>query len=87
MTQVPWATGRMTFVFYDTETTGTDTYFDQIIQFGGIRTDDNFKEVERFEIRCRLQPHIVPSPAALHVTGLTPEDLTDCSLPSHFDAV
>ena len=55
----------MTFVFYDTETTGTNTYYDQIVQFGAIRTDDEFKEVERFEIRCRLQPHIIPSPSAL----------------------
>ena len=27
------------FVFYDTETTGTETAFDQILQFGAIRTD------------------------------------------------
>ena len=77
----------MAFVFYDTETTGTDTYFDQIVQFGAIRTDDKFREVERFEVRSRLQPHIVPSPAALSVTGLAPEDLIDRSRPSHFDAV
>ena len=47
------------FVFYDTETTGTDTAFDQILQFAAIRTDDNMRELDRFEIRCRLLPHIV----------------------------
>jgi exonuclease I len=47
--------GVMTsFVFYDTETTGTDTAFDQILQFAAIRTDDNMRELDRFEIRCRL---------------------------------
>ena len=52
----------MSFVFYDTETTGTDTAFDQILQFAAIRTDHELRELERFEIRCRLLPHVVPSP-------------------------
>jgi exodeoxyribonuclease-1 len=51
----------MAFVFYDTETTGTNPAFDQILQFGAIRTDDDLNELERFEIRCRLLPHVVPS--------------------------
>ena len=50
----------MNFVFYDTETTGTDTTFDQILQFAAIRTDDDLNELDRFEIRCRLLPHVVP---------------------------
>jgi exodeoxyribonuclease-1 len=29
----------MNFVFYDTETTGLDTTFDQILQFAAILTD------------------------------------------------
>ncbi len=71
----------MTFVFYDTETTGTDTAFDQILQFGAIRTDDNLNEIDRFETRCRLQPHIVPAPMALKVTGVAPKMLLDPTLP------
>ena len=58
----------MTFIFYDTETTGTDTAFDQIVQFGAIKTDDDFNEQDRFEIRCRLAPHIVPAPGALKLS-------------------
>ena len=77
----------MTFVFYDTETTGTDTAFDQILQFGAIRTDDDLNEIDRFEIRCRLLPHIVPAPMALKVTGITPEMLTGPALPSHYEAM
>jgi len=77
----------MTFVFYDTETTGTDTAFDQILQFGAIRTDDNLNEIDRFETRCRLLPHVVPSPMALKVTGVAPEMLTDHALPSHYEAM
>jgi len=77
----------MTFVFYDTETTGTDTVFDQILQFGAIRTDENLNEIDRFEVRCRLQPHIVPAPMALKVTGVTPEMLMDPVLPSYYEAM
>lgn len=75
----------MAYVFYDTETTGTETAFDQILQFAAIKTDDDFVEQDRFDIRCRLLPHIVPSPKALQVTRVTPAMLTDPALPSHFE--
>ena len=77
----------MSFVFYDTETTGTNTAFDQILQFGAIRTDDQLRELERFEIRCRVLPYIVASPGAMRVTGVTVEQLTDPALCSHFEMV
>ena len=75
----------MGFVFYDTETTGTNTSFDQILQFAAIRTDEHLNELERFEIRCRLMPHIVPSPGALCVTRISMEQITDPALPSHYE--
>ena len=62
----------MSFVFYDTETTGTNTTFDQILQFGAIRTDDQLRELERFEIRCRVLPDVAVSPGAMRVTGENP---------------
>src|ERR1022692_741758 len=74
----------MGFVFYDTETTGTDTSFDQILQFAAILTDAELNEIERFEIRCRLLPYIVPAPGALLVTGATVADITTCPV-SHFE--
>ena len=77
----------MSYVFYDTETTGTNTSFDQILQFAAIRTNDNLEELERFNIRCRLLPHIVPSPEALRVTRVTPAMLTDQNLPSHYEMI
>lgn len=75
----------MGFVFYDTETTGTSTSFDQILQFAAIRTDEHLNELDRFEIRCRLMPHIVPSPGALCVTRISMEQITDPALPSHYE--
>lgn len=77
----------MGFVFYDTETTGTNTSFDQILQFAAIRTDEHLNELDRFEIRCRLMPHIVPSPGALCVTRISMEQITDPALPSHYEMI
>jgi len=74
------------FVFYDTETTGTSTRFDQILQFAAILTDDDLKECDRYQVRCRLLPHIVPSPSALLANRLTPRLLTDKALLSHYEA-
>lgn len=77
----------MPLVFFDTETTGTDRSFDQILQFAAVMTDDEFHEQDRFDLRCRLLPHIVPSPGAMRVTGVTVDQLEDVSLPSHYKMI
>lgn len=77
----------MSLVFYDTETTGTETYFDQILQFAAIQTDTDFNVLDRLELRCRLLPHVVPAPGAMSVTGATVAQLTDPTLPSHYEMV
>jgi exodeoxyribonuclease I len=76
----------MAYVFYDTETTGTNLVFDQILQFAAILTDDDLNERERFEIRCRLLPHIIPAPGAIRATRIDTALLSDSSLPSHYEA-
>ncbi|MCH9052264.1 MAG: hypothetical protein IIA72_14480 [Proteobacteria bacterium] len=65
----------MPFVFYDTETTGTDTSFDQVLQFAAIYTSDDLEELDQIDRRCRRLPHIAPSPGALLVTGISLETL------------
>jgi exodeoxyribonuclease-1 len=75
----------MDFVFYDLETTGISPEFDQPLQFAAILTDENFVEKNRVNLRCRLAPHILPSPQALVVTRVSPDQLTDPSLPSLFE--
>ena len=72
----------MNFVFYDLETTGLSPAYDQPLQFAAVLTDGSFTEIEEVNIRCRLAPHILPSPHALVVTGVSPDQLTDPSLPS-----
>ena len=74
----------MAFIFYDTETTGVETRFDQILQFAAIRTDDDFNILDRFEIRSSLSPHILANPVAMNVTGISVGQLHDPSIPSHF---
>lgn len=77
----------MGFVFYDTETTGLKQGFDQIVQFAAIHTDADLVELDRFEMRCRLQPHVIPHPSALLANGISIGQLTDPNLPSHYDMV
>ena len=77
----------MSYVFYDTETTGTDRVFDQILQFAAVRTDDELKELEHFSIRCRLLPYVVPSPGAMRVTGITAAQLVSTELPTHYTMI
>jgi exodeoxyribonuclease-1 len=77
----------VSFIFFDTETSGTETFFDQILQFAAIRTDANLKELDRFEIRCRLLPHVVAAPGAVSVTGVRVSQLIDPSFASHYEMV
>ena len=75
----------MAVIFYDTETTGIDAGFDQILQFAAIRTDFELNELDRIETRCRLSSHIVPAPGAMRVTKVEAAKLFDPSLHSHYE--
>src|ERR1039457_44302 len=77
----------MSLVFYDTETTGTEIFFDQILQFAAVLTDEDLKEIDRFEVRCRLLPHVVPAPGAMSITGVNVSQLTNSAYPSHYEMV
>lgn len=59
-----------TFLFYDTETSGLNRAFDQILEFAAIRTDLQLHELERFRARIRLRPDVIPSPQALLVNRI-----------------
>lgn len=54
-----------TLLFYDLETTGLNKAFDQILQFAAIRTDLNLREIDRHEIKIKLNADTIPSPYAL----------------------
>ncbi len=61
----------MNFIIYDFETTGRSARFDQILQAGFIVYDQDFKEIDRLNIKSRLNPDVVPSIHALRVNRLT----------------
>ena len=70
------------FVFYDTETTGLDINFSQIIQVGCVLTDNNFNILEELNLSSKVLPWIVPSPDAFLVHRQT--DCLDDGV-SHFE--
>lgn len=63
-----------TFFFYDLETSGLNARSDRVMQFAGIRTDLDLKPVgEPVNMLVRLNDDTLPSPEALMVTGITPQ--------------
>lgn len=63
-----------TFFFYDLETSGLNPREDRIMQFAGIRTDENFQPIgEPYNILVALNEDVLPSPGALMVTGISPQ--------------
>ena len=63
--------------FYDTETTGPNPSYDQILQLAGVLTDDDFNIVDMIDIRSRMCSHVVPTPGALKVTGTNPNEINN----------
>ena len=63
-----------TFFFYDLETSGLNARDSRIMQFAGIRTDMDLKQVgEPVNVLVRLNDDTLPSPEAIMVTGITPQ--------------
>lgn len=63
-----------TFFFYDLETSGLNPRQDRIMQFAGIRTTPDFKQIgEPYNILVKLNDDTLPAPDALIVTGITPQ--------------
>ena len=75
----------MRFAFYDLETSGTNPAYDQPLQFAAILTDDRLEQLDEFNIRCRLSPHLLPAPSALAVNRTTPAGLSDPARQTFFE--
>ena len=62
------------FFFYDLETSGLDPRNDRIMQFAGQRTDLELNPVgDPYNVFVKLNDDTLPSPEALMVTGITPQ--------------
>ena len=70
------STMNKTYIFYDIETTGLNKAFDQILRFAAIRTDHQFNETERYQLKVKLRPDVIPSPGAMITNRLAVADLT-----------
>ena len=63
-----------TFFFYDLETSGLNPRQDRIMQFAGQRTTLDLEPIgEPYNILVKLNDDTLPSPDALMVTGITPQ--------------
>lgn len=63
------------FIFYDTETSGLDKNFSQILQIAMVFTDSDFNVMASNKIECRCSPWVVPTPGALLTTGFVPDEM------------
>jgi exodeoxyribonuclease-1 len=62
------------FFFYDLETSGLSARNDRIMQFAGIRTDMDMNPIgDPYNVLVALNDDTLPSPEALMVTGITPQ--------------
>lgn len=69
---------KQTFFFYDLETSGLSARDARIMQFAGIRTDLDLNPIgDPYNIFIKLNDDVLPSPEALMVTGITPQQTHD----------
>jgi len=67
-----------TLFFYDLETSGLSARNDRVMQFAGIRTDMDLEQIgESVNILVKLNDDTLPSPEAVMVTGITPQQTQD----------
>lgn len=64
-----------TFFFYDLETSGINPREDRIMQFAGQRTSLELEPIgEPVNILIKMTEEVLPSPGAIMVTKITPQD-------------
>lgn len=72
----------LTFFFYDYESFGVSPSSDRPAQFAGIRTDEDFNIIgEPVMFFCKQTPDYLPSPEAVMVTGITPQQCNAEGIP------
>ncbi|PKH20194.1 exodeoxyribonuclease I [Enterobacterales bacterium CwR94] len=65
---------QKTYLFYDFETFGTRPHLDRPAQFAGVRTDADFNPLGEPEVfYCKPADDYLPQPAAVMITGITPQ--------------
>ena len=73
----------MNLVIWDIETDSSNTFFGTIIEIGAILVNDNFQELDKLNIRCRLPEGTIPQAGALLVNQSSVSMLTKANY-SHY---
>ena len=73
------------WIYYDTETTGVNHPFDQILQIAAVVTSNKWREFETIDYRCSLNPDIIPTPEAMLITRQKPADVTASSRKTQYE--
>ena len=76
----------MKYLFADFETSDSHINSLCILEGAFLLCDENFNELDRLEVKCRLRPTTLPSVGALLVNNVSPEMLSGANL-SHYEAV
>ena len=76
----------MNICIYDLETDSSKTDFLSILEFGAILLNDNFQELDRINLRCRIPEGVIPQASALLVNGISVKMLTQGNL-SHYQMI
>ena len=73
----------MNIVIWDIETDSSNTFFGTIIEIGAILLNENFQELQKLNIRCRLPEGVIPQAGALLVNQSNVSMLTKANY-SHY---
>ena len=73
----------MNIVIWDIETDSSNTFFGTIIEIGAILINENFQELDKLNIRCRLPEGVIPQAGALLVNQSNVSMLTKANY-SHY---
>ena len=65
----------MNLAIWDIESSSAATDWASIIEIGGVLVDENFKEKDRFNLRCRLPEGEIPQAMALIVNKTSVDQL------------
>ena len=76
----------MNYVVWDCETDSAQTDWATMLEVGAILLDSNFKEIDRFEARCRLPKDRVPTATALCINQSNVDLLTKGNF-SHYQMI
>ena len=76
----------MNYVIWDIETDSAQLDWATMIEIGAILLDENFKEKERFNIRCRMPQDRVPSATALCINKSNVDLITKGNF-SHYQMI